>query len=84
MNIKIRFGYCPPNPGPKGKPKAIWFTDVDNAIIYAMDNPTKEIYISINGKAYRPISFEKLIELSKGTQLSTHIKKILVKILLKS
>lgn len=67
MSIIIRFGYCPPNPGPKGKPKALWFSDIDKAIIYAMDNPRKEIYISINGKKYKERTFEELLSLSKGT-----------------
>ena len=30
--IKIRFGYCPPNPGPKKKLHNKWFTDINDAI----------------------------------------------------
>ena len=44
--ITIRFGYCPPNPGPKKKLYNKWFTKVEDAI--AEYDGRKQIYISYN------------------------------------
>lgn len=59
-NVVIRFGYCPPNPGPKRKLKNKWFTDVNDAI---NNYNGGTIYISYNRQTYREISFNELLEL---------------------
>lgn len=59
-NYVIRFGYCPPNPGPKRKLKNKWYTDVNDAI---NDYNGGKIYISYNKQAYREITFNDLLEL---------------------
>lgn len=59
--ITIRFGYCPPNPGPKGKVYNKWFTKVEDAI--AEYDGRKQIYISYNKKPYKEITFEELCKL---------------------
>lgn len=59
-NIVIRFGYCPPNPGPKTKLKNKWFTNINDAI----NNYNGEtIYISYNRQTYKEITFNELLEL---------------------
>lgn len=57
--IKIRFGYCPPNPGPKKKLHNKWFTNVNDAI---NNWKGESIWISY-GRNYKQITFEKLLEL---------------------
>ena len=59
-NYVIRFGYCPPNPGPKGKICNKWFTKVENAI---EEYKGEKLYISYNKKPYREITFNDLLEL---------------------
>lgn len=59
-NIVIRFGYCPPNPGPKRKLKNKWYTDVNDAI---NDYNGEKLYISYNSQTYREITFNELLEL---------------------
>lgn len=59
--ITIRFGYCPPNPGPKAKLRNKWFTKVEDAIKEYREGEI--IYISYNNKKYREITFNDLLEL---------------------
>ena len=59
MAIKIRFGYCPENPGPKRKLKNKWFINKEDAI---NEYNGESIYISCGGK-YRKITFEELLNL---------------------
>lgn len=59
-NYVIRFGYCPPNPGPKGKVYNKWFTKVEDAI---EEYKGGTIYISYNKKPYKEITFEELCNL---------------------
>lgn len=59
--LTIRFGYCPPNPGPKAKIYNKWYSDIKNAIDEY--NGRDRIYISYNKKAYRQITFEQLYNL---------------------
>lgn len=55
----IRFGYCPPNPGPNAKLNNKWYTNINDAI----DNWNGEsIWIS-SGSKYREISIEQLYNL---------------------
>ena len=59
----IRFGYCPPNPGPCPKTKLNnhWYTNVDDAI----NNWNREsIWVKYSGR-YREITFEQLCKLRK-------------------
>lgn len=57
---KIRFGYCPPNPGLKKKLNCKWYTDKKMAIEeYDGSSP---IYIQIHGK-YQEITYEQLLNL---------------------
>lgn len=59
-NFVIRFGYCPPNPGPKRKLKNKWFTNVNDAI---NNYKGETIYISYNKQGYKEITFNELLEL---------------------
>ena len=59
MAIRIRFGYCPPNPGPKMKLNNKWFTNKEDAI---NEYNVGSIYISYGGK-YKKITFEQLLNL---------------------
>lgn len=59
-NYIIRFGYCPPNPGPKRKLKTKWYTDVKDAI---NNYNGGKIYIRYNNQIYREITFEDLLKL---------------------
>ena len=60
--IKIRFGYCPPSPGPNKNTKCKWYTDINTAI----DNYNgAEIWISFNGLKYRKISINELLNFVK-------------------
>lgn len=57
--LVIRFGYCPPNPGPNAKLSNKWYTNINDAI----DNWNGEsIWISSGGK-YHKISIEQLYNL---------------------
>ena len=58
----IRFGYCPPNPGPKARLNNKWYTNVDDAI----NNWNREsIWVKYGGR-YREITFEQLCKLRKS------------------
>lgn len=58
--VKIRFGYCPENPGPKRKLRCQWYTDKKTAIEkYDGRSP---IYIQSNGR-YHEITYEQLLNL---------------------
>ena len=59
--MKIRFGYCPPNPGWKSRSlKYIkWFNNIDDAV-EAYDGRTS-IWTNSTGK-YREITFEQLLK----------------------
>ena len=59
-NYIIRFGYCPPNPGPKRKLRNKWYTDAQDAI---NDYNGEKLYIRYNNQAYREITFNDLFEL---------------------
>jgi hypothetical protein len=59
-NYIIRFGYCPPNPGPKAKLRNKWFTKIEDAI---EEYKGETIYISYNKKPYKEIIFNDLLEL---------------------
>ena len=65
MSVIIRFGYCPPNPGPKSKIRNKWYSDISQAI----DNydGKSEIWIKYNNNRYRKISYNKLINLYYDT-----------------
>ena len=58
----IRFGYCPPNPGPwSRKYKHVkYYTDFDSAI--EKYDGHSSFWIKFSGR-YREISYEQLIEL---------------------
>ena len=58
----IRFGYCPPNPGPNAKIRNEWYTNIKDAINEY--NGRDKIYISVNKSGYREIDFDKLCELN--------------------
>lgn len=61
--ITIRFGYCPPNPGPKKKLYNKWYNDIQKAIDEY--DGRKQIYISYNKQTYKEITFEELLEYGK-------------------
>ena len=54
----IRFGYCPPNPGPKTKLKNRWFSDINDAI-NSYDGKSS-IWIKTSGR-FREITYDKLM-----------------------
>ena len=58
--MTIRFGYCPPNPGPNAKKRCAWYSDVRSAI-KAYDGK-RSIWIKTCGK-YVEMSYDKLLEL---------------------
>lgn len=58
IDIPIRFGYCPPNPGPKSKINNKWYTDVKSAIENWKGEP---IWVKING-IYRQINIDELYD----------------------
>lgn len=60
MAIRIRFGYCPPNPGPKTKLKNKWFINKEDAI---NEYNGESIYVSYNNQKYKKITFEELLNL---------------------
>ena len=62
MSVIVRFGYCPPNPGPNNRLlKYIkWFNNIDDAI-EAYDGRSS-IWINTTG-VYREISYVQLIAL---------------------
>lgn len=59
--LTIRFGYCPPNPGPKKKIYNKWYNNIKDAIDEY--NGRDLIYISYNKKVYRQITFNQLYKL---------------------
>lgn len=62
--MKIRFGYCPPSPGPNNRllKYVKWFTNIDDAV-EAYDGHTS-IWINASG-IYREITFEQLLKFQK-------------------
>ena len=60
MSVIIRFGYCPPNPGPKKKLKNKWYSNPSDAI--AAYNG-EELWIRENSQVYIKITYEDLIKL---------------------
>lgn len=60
MSLVIRFGYCPPNPGPKAKIRNKWYRgdEIEDAINNWDGN--SEIWVSYNKQTYRQISFAEL------------------------
>lgn len=60
--MTIRFGYCPPNPGPKSRllPYIKWYNDVQTAIENYDGNCS--IWMKTSSK-YVEISYNKLLEL---------------------
>ena len=60
MAIKIRFGYCPENPGPKRKLKNKWFINKEDAI---NEYNGESIYVSYNNQKYKKLTFEELLNL---------------------
>lgn len=60
MSVIIRFGYCPPNPGPKKKLKNKWYSKPSDAI--AAYNG-EELWIRENNQVYIKITYEDLIKL---------------------
>ena len=62
MSVIIRFGYCPPNPGPKKKLKNKWYYDINQSIDEY--DGRSETWVSYNNQRYRKITFEQLIKLN--------------------
>lgn len=60
----IRFGYCPPNPGPKAKPRCKWYRadEIEDAINEY--DGRSSIWINTTG-TYREISYNELLNLVK-------------------
>lgn len=58
--MTIRFGYCPPNPGPNANTGCTWYSDVRSAV-EAYDGKCS-IWMKTGGK-YVEISYNKLLEL---------------------
>ena len=54
----IRFGYCPPNPGPKAKLKNSGFSDINDAI-NSYDGKSS-IWVKTSGR-FREITYDKLM-----------------------
>lgn len=61
MSFVIRFGYCPPSPGPKARIRNKWYTDVNDAI--ENWDGRSEIWISYNKEVYRQISYADLLNM---------------------
>lgn len=59
--MTIRFGYCPPNPGPNARTGCTWYSDI-NAAIDNYDGKST-IWMKIGGSRYTQISYSKLLEL---------------------
>lgn len=56
----IRFGYCPPSPGPKAKITNKWFNNINDAL----EAYNGEIlYIKYNNLKYRRITLDELLKL---------------------
>ena len=62
--MTIRFGYCPPSPGPNSRllKHVKWFNNIDDAV-EAYDGHTS-IWINSSG-IYREITFEQLLNFQK-------------------
>ena len=60
----IRFGYCPPNPGPKTKPRCKWYRgdEIEDAINEY--DGRSSIWVNTTG-TYREISYNELLNLVK-------------------
>lgn len=61
MSFVIRFGYCPPSPGPKARIRNKWYTDANDAI--ENWDGHSEIWISYNKGVYRQISYADLLNM---------------------
>ena len=61
MDLIIRFGYCPPSPGPKAGIKNKWYTDINDAI--ENWDGRSEIWVSYNKGVYRQISYADLLNM---------------------
>ena len=64
-NYTIRFGYCPPNPGPHKSTGCWCFNDIKDAIEAYYDFRLYRrvpIYIKFGNAKYREISYEWLLE----------------------
>lgn len=72
MNIVVRFGYCPPNPGPHASIGCRWYSCVDEAIDayynYRLDQRVP-IYISINNDKYKQITYDQLCKMKESTRV---------------
>lgn len=65
MSVVIRFGYCPPSPGPYKFTGCKWYTNIKDAVEAYNNYHTKPtIYISYNKSLYREISYYELISLN--------------------
>lgn len=62
--MTIRFGYCPPSPGPNSRllKHVKWFNNIDDAV-EAYDGHTS-IWINSSG-IYHEITFEQLLNFQK-------------------
>lgn len=60
----IRFGYCPPNPGPKDKPKCKWYRGEEISDAIQEYDGHSEIYINTSGR-YQQVSYNYLLKLEK-------------------
>lgn len=60
----IRFGYCPPNPGHKAKPKCKWYRCEEISIAIQEYDGRSEIYINASGR-YHQVSYSYLLKLEK-------------------
>lgn len=57
----IRFGYCPPSPGPNKKNNCKWYTNIDDAL-NDYDGHS-EIWVKFGNKRYRQIDYRELIDM---------------------
>jgi hypothetical protein len=71
MSFIIRFGYCPPNPGPRSRFKCKWFTDV----LTLLDNYKEgdDVFVSHNGGKYIHTTIDKIVENFYGDSLKSYV-----------
>lgn len=60
MSHVIRFGYCPPSPGPKSEIRNKWYTDANDAI--ENWDGRSEIWVSYNKGSISPNIVCRLIK----------------------
>lgn len=64
-NYTIRFGYCPPSPGPHKSTGCMWFNNIEEAIEayynFRLDRKVP-IYIKYNNGPYKQIDYDWLLE----------------------